>query len=280
MEKALTDDGLITPEVGARAEDKYRLVQGYARVFATSMKNKWKRVYVDLFSGSGRSRIEGTNRILLASPLLALNIPDRFDRYIFCEQDENNIEALRQRVANEYAECDVRILSGDANQLVKNILAEFPSHSSNNKVLAFCFADPYKLRNLQFSTIQGLATRFIDFLILIPTDMDANRNVPTYYAKENRILDDFLGTSEWRPAWDEARSRGEPFWGFLTHFYAERMKQLGYSEHSVQETQLIRSTEKNLPLYRLAFFSRHKLGERFWRQVKKYANPQTSIDFD
>ncbi|MGQ0657173.1 MAG: three-Cys-motif partner protein TcmP [Chromatiales bacterium] len=249
------DDGLATPEVGAWAEEKYRLVQGYARVFATSMKHKWKRVYVDLFAGSGRSRIERTNRIVLASPLLALEIPDRFDRYIFCESDGDNVDALRKRIANGYADADVRVLYGDANQLVNEVLAAFPLHSSTNKVLAFCFADPYKLKNLKFSTIRGLATRFVDFLVLIPTEMDAHRNVGRYYCNpENTTVDDFVGTAGWRTEWEKAESRGEPFWGFLTHFYAERMRQLEYLEHSAQEAQLIRSTEKNLPLYRLDLF--------------------------
>ena len=110
--------------------------------------------------------------------------------------------------------------------------------------------------------------------------MDANRNVRWYYDPNNKTLDNFVGTSEWREAWEKAELRGEPFWGFLTNFYAARMRELGYLEHAAEQAELIRSSEKNLPLYRLAFFSRHKLGERFWKEVKKYANPQGSFRFD
>jgi hypothetical protein len=50
--ESLQDDGLVTPIVGVWAEEKYRLVECYARIFATAMKRKWDmRVYVDLFSG-------------------------------------------------------------------------------------------------------------------------------------------------------------------------------------------------------------------------------------
>jgi len=279
MGTPLVNDGLATPEVGAWAEEKYRLLQGYARVFATSMKNKWKRVYVDLFAGSGRSRIKNTGRIVLASPLLALEIPDRFDRYIFCEKADDKIDALRKRVASNHSDTDVRFVHGDANQLVDDILAEFPPHSGTSKVLAFCFADPYSLDNLKFSTIERMSSRFVDFLILIPTDMDANRNMHRYSAPDNKTLDDFFGTSEWRQEWKNAELRGEPPWMLVTSFYSERMRCLKYLDHAAEQAQLIRSDEKNLPLYRLAFFSRHKLGERFWKQVKKYACPQTSIDF-
>lgn len=79
------DDGLEMPEVGAWAERKYELVHMYDELFATGMKNKWTRVYVDLFAAAGKVKVRGTNRVLLGSPLLAINIPDRFDEYIFWE---------------------------------------------------------------------------------------------------------------------------------------------------------------------------------------------------
>jgi len=36
-------------------------------------------------------------------------------------------------------------------------------------------------------------------------------------------------------------------------------------------------TEKSVRLYRLAFFSRHELGRKLWRQVMKYAPDQRSL---
>ena len=88
----LKDDGLLTPPVGDWAEHKYRLVTNYAQMFATSMKGKWdSRVYIDLFSGAGRSKLEGTESIVAASPTLALGTRDKFDKYIFCEQDEEKL---------------------------------------------------------------------------------------------------------------------------------------------------------------------------------------------
>ncbi len=46
----LEDDGLMTPEVGDYAEEKYRLIGLYAELFAKAMKGKWdSRVYIDLY---------------------------------------------------------------------------------------------------------------------------------------------------------------------------------------------------------------------------------------
>jgi three-Cys-motif partner protein len=126
-EPSLQDDGLDTPEIGPWGEHKYRLAQGYARVFATSMKRKWRRVYIDLFSGSGRARIEGTQRIVPTSPFRALEIPDRFDRYIFCEKDPLKINALRARAQRDYKEADIHLVPGDVNAEVDEILKKFPT---------------------------------------------------------------------------------------------------------------------------------------------------------
>ena len=79
------DDGLICPEVGGWAENKYRLLALYDKLFSTGMKNKWdQRVYIDLYAGAGYSRIQGTKTVLMGSPIIALTVPDTFDKYIFC----------------------------------------------------------------------------------------------------------------------------------------------------------------------------------------------------
>lgn len=39
----------------------------------------------------------------------------------------------------------------------------------------------------------------------------------------------------------------------------------------------VRSNEKNLPLYHLAFFSKHPRGYEFWNQVLKYGTDQLSL---
>src|ERR1044071_4890492 len=141
----LEDDGLLTPEINSWGEEKYRLVSTYASIFATSMKRKWQcRVYVDLFAGAGRSRIKRTKRIVPASPMLALNVPDRFDKYIFCEIDPFKNEALKKRVSRDYSEVDVEYIDGDTNNSIHKILEKIPIGHRDYKVLTFCFVDPFK----------------------------------------------------------------------------------------------------------------------------------------
>jgi three-Cys-motif partner protein len=276
----LKDDGLSTPEIGEWGQFKHRLLSNYASVFARSMKHKWDcRVYIDLFAGAGRARIEDTSRIVLTSPILAMKIPDPFDRYIFCELDGRQLSDLEKRVKIECPGITPTYLQGDSNVMVGEILERIPKPNASFTMLTFCFADPFRLENLRFSTIKALAQRLlVDFLILIPSGMDARRNWGLYLNPNNRAIDNFLGDQEWRSAWQSKHADTPPDI-FLTDQYGERMRQLGYEYHGIQSTQEIRSTHKNLSLYRLAFFSRHNLGARFWREVKKVSKPQRELEF-
>jgi three-Cys-motif partner protein len=181
----LDDDGLYTPEVRAWAERKYRLISYYAEMFATSMKDKWSRVYVDLFAGAGRGRIKETSRIVATSALLALGVRSPFDRYVFCDIDLQCIGALGNRVEREHPDRDVRYVTGDANQLVESVLQEIPRGRRGAGVLTFCVLDPFNLGNLKFSTVERLSSIFVDFLVLIPSYMGANRNEGVYVAANN-----------------------------------------------------------------------------------------------
>ena len=275
---AAQDDGLYAPEIGSWGRLKYSLVASYCRTFATAMKRKWNdRVYIDLFAGAGMAKLKDTGCMVWASPMRALQVVDPFDRYVFCEKDAVALQALRMRVERCYPSTDVRYVPGDVNTETPQVLAHLPQHGPSHKVLTLCFADPYKLGNLAFQTIRALAARFVDFLVLIPTDMDANRNVSCYVDAQNIRIERFLGNPDWRQEWESARGRNQSFGVFLADHFGRQMQTLGYIHRGVDQMPLIRSTRKNLPLYRLALFSRHELGAKFWAEARKYGDPQIGL---
>lgn len=264
------DDGYYKPEVGAWAETKYQIVHMYNQLFATGMKRIWgKRVYIDLFAGAGKARIRNTDRIVLGSPLLALNISDRFDRYIFCDENKQSLHALRRRIEREYPAVDASFVLGDCNEKVDDILRIIPKYSKSSTVLSFCFVDPYNLE-IEFETIRKLGTFFMDFLILLALSMDAKRNEATYVKPQNRRIEKFLGLHEWRIQWKRERQDGKDFRRFLAEQFAQQMISIGYRKDSLDTMIEMRSDEKNLPLYHLAFFSRDQKGYQFWNEVRKY----------
>lgn len=275
-------DGLYIEPVGAWAEEKYRLFAIYADLFTRSMRSKWDQlVYIDLFAGAGYSRIDGTGRIVPAAAILSAQLEVPFDRYVFCDADPTKLDALRTRIEGAERRVDARYILGDVNEHLGDLVVNLPIPSATNKVLSFCFIDPYCCKSFRFGTILPLAQRFVDFFVLIPSYMDANRNLGRYEQPGNATIAEFLGDEEWREQWRAESHRWQTFGSFVADKFGRQMKTLGYIYDGLeQNTYLVRNTQKNSPIYRLALFSRHPLGKKFWKQAEKYASEQTAFAFD
>ena len=274
---AAENDGLFCDEVGSWAEDKHQLVALYDSLFSTGMKKKWDaRVYIDLYAGSGLTRVRDTLRFSWGSPILALMTKDPFDKYIFCENNPDSMGALKERVKRLSPNADVSFVPGDCNERVEEICSYIPKASKTYRVLSFCFVDPYDL-SIQFSTIKKIAEYYVDFLFLLALHMDANRNIATYIDLKNRKIDRFLDLPDWRSLWAQAEKEGNRFPQFLAEAYAGCMEGLGYLPVPFHKMKPVRSDAKNLPLYHLALFSRSSLAYKYWDDVLKYSTPQRSF---
>ena len=133
----VSDDGLISPDVGGWAETKYLLLAMYDELFSTGMKNKWdQRVYIDLYAGAGYNRVQGTSKFLKGSPIIALTVTDPFDKYIFCEESVALVSALKARVQRIAPHANVAYILGKCDTEIKKIYHEIPKASPSNKVLS------------------------------------------------------------------------------------------------------------------------------------------------
>lgn len=273
------DDGLTTHEVGSWAEAKYKIIYDYDTLFSTGMKRYWdQRVYIDLYSGTGKARIRGTKKIVYSSPLLALNVENKFDKYIFCDVVKANIDSLKRRVHEEFPENHVTFVLGDCNERIDKIIGEIPIYSKSKKVLSFCFVDPFSLK-ISFETIKKLGEHIlVDFLILLAFGMDGKRNIKLYVDENHDRIDDFLGLADWRERWEKSARNGVNLVKFLADEFTSQMVKIGYRREAINNFISIRSDEKNLPLYYLAFFSKHPTGYDFWNKVRK-RNTEPELDF-
>lgn len=269
-------DNLYTPTVRKWSLEKYKLVGSYCDIFTNGMKFKWNQlVYVDLFAGAGYAKMKETNKTYLNSALLAMSIPSPFSKYILCEQDEERFEALSSRVKRDFSHLNCELIKGDSNKNVDKVIKALPPFGKGNTRLPFCFVDPYSL-NLNFSTIKALGQTLMDFLILQALHMDANRNFETYLNEENTKISEYLGDENWRELFEkEGRVYRKDFVKFLADQYQEQMKKLGYQ--NAKHMHQIRSNEKNLPLYYLAFYSKHPTGEKFFKEVQRRIKPQLTM---
>lgn len=250
----------------------------YDRLFSSGMKNKWEsRVYIDLYAGPGLLRVRDRSKFLWGSPILALGLKDPFDKYIFCEENPDAMSALQKRVRTHFPDANVEFVLGNCNEKIEAVCALIPKATATNRVLSFCFVDPYDL-SIKFSTVRRIAHFFVDFLFLLALHMDANRNQAYYLSREVTKIDDFLGDIDWRTRW---RALPEPkrFPRFLAELYAEQMQSLSYLPVKFESMKQVRSDVRNLPLYHLALFSRNRLAlDRYWPEVLKYSTRQLNLD--
>ena len=112
----------------------------------------------------------------------------------------------------------------------------------------------------------------MDFLVHLPA-MDPRRNEEVYRGS-NEIVDRFLGDDLWRAEWERVKSTGRPFDLFVAEQFANRMVSMEYLLSGIPEAVMIRSSQKNLRLYRLAFFTKHPLAAKFWKSVKACIDDQ------
>jgi three-Cys-motif partner protein len=271
-------DNLFTPEVRAWSLEKYKLVGSYCDIFTTGMRNKWNQlIYIDLFAGAGYSKIKETGKYYKSSAMIAMSVPYPFTKYILCEKDNDRFDALRKRVERDFGHLNYELIHGDSNQDIIEVIKAIPQFKRGNTLLPFCFVDPFSL-DLNFSTIETLGKNLMDFLILQALHMDANRNFEKYFKDENQKVANYLGNDQWR---DDLEKDGcdsrKDFVKFLADQYQLKMISLGYKPE--KHMHQIRSNEKNLPLYYLAYYSKHERGEDYFTKVQKRVKQQLTLEF-
>lgn len=267
-------DGYTYSDTGEWSRQKHLPLWNYLRIMSTGMKGQFDhRVYIDLYAGAGKARVKGTNELLLGSPLLALAVPDAFDQHVFCEENPELFSALDARVAGYANGADATLIQGDASKSVERILSAVPG----GRTLSFCFVDPYDL-GLSFEMIRTLShERRMDFLVLLAAQMDGQRNERMYLRPESRKIERLLNDPDWREKWAKVSSHTR-FATFLVERFTAAMVEIGYAPPPPgAEPVRVDTTDRGVPLYYLAFFSKHARGYDFWKKSKKYATAQPEL---
>jgi len=267
-------DGLTTPEIGMWGLKKYKLFGAYCNIFTSGMKLKWnQRVYIDLFAGAGVAKIKNDGRVLETSALIASGLPNKFTKYIICEENQDNFSALKSRFINKTENTlNCEFVQGDSNRNVDKIIDLIPKESST---LNFCFVDPFSL-NIEFETIKKIAsTRKVDFLILLALQMDANRNLVYYIDEESDKVDKFIGNKNWREPFRNGGIPKKDFIKYLADAYDSNMSSIGYKVNPNLKFKIENTV--NMPIYYLAFYSKSDVGNDFYKKVETMQNNQGKL---
>ncbi len=269
------DDGLPMREGGGEwTYGKLYYLNAYFGRFIVSMRRKkWRTInYIDLFAGPGKNRLLD-GRVIISSPLLALSQKQHFDRYFFADINPVYIDALDQRCSNSPEYSKISFYTGDANQLVDQIIKEVHEIDATYiqetwTSLNLAFLDPEGLE-LHWNTIKKLASLRTDLIIYYP-QMGITRNAPKEINHQpTTSIDEFFGDTTWRDIYHQYQRREEAFLhrALLDH-YKEKLVQLGYDAEDPLPEPLFKNI-REAPLYRLLFASKHPLGNKFWNDVTK-----------
>lgn len=170
---------------------KLSLLGGWALAYTNILKKNWrgKIRYVDLFAGSGTTKIGETKDIVKGSAFAARHYAVKpFDDYILVEKNEARFNALRQNA-----------------KLLCNITP--PIHGDCNKLIKGLFTDP-DCHSLVFVDMEGFDVTWDNMSFLLGTKSDILINFPTSSfertagLEKQNALEKFFGSSSWAKASD------------------------------------------------------------------------------
>ncbi len=264
------DDGFVVQCVGEWSTRKHEALFTYIEATAGPRMKFLDRgrgiapggaAYIDLFAGPGRARVRTTGAAVNGSPLIALKHQGApFTRLIYCENDPDNLAALRTRTEQDPR---VLILEGDCHKNIDRVIAATPPDGLN-----FAFVDPYSLGQHEWGTLAKLASvRRMDLLVHFST-MDAKRN---FYQGTEARLTKALGTDEWQKGVTKAKGLAKAAIDTLR----KRLVPYGYTGKDVRSLDLENSKEGTL--YHFVFVSKDKLGDKIWESVARARGEQRSL---
>jgi three-Cys-motif partner protein len=200
--------------------DKLSRLQQYLQAYSIALsKQKFARIYVDAFAGSG-SRTETRAALPLfdgpeatpedvdtpGSARIALDIDPPFDTLVLIERDEDRFDELR-RLSETFPDRKVILKQGDANEHVQRLCATVPWHRQAGSIRGLrgvVFLDPFGME-VEWATVEAIGrTQALDCWYFFPLS-GLYRNAPhdptKLDADKQRSLDRVLGAKDWRERW-------------------------------------------------------------------------------
>ena len=271
LENGRTDptDGLPAMPVGAWAQDKHALLKLYIEI-ARGVRGKFTgpsnagATFIDLYSGSGRAYIKGTDTFIDGSPIVGWKASvDCRVPFTGVHINDNNIELLNAAHSRlQRLGAPVTRYGGESDIVAKRLAAEL-----NPYALHFALLDPFNLV-LPLEVIRSLSQlKRIDLLIHVSA-MDLQRNWGRYTLAEHSPLDEFA--PGWRNCVDLNQPEETARISFVRHWISLLQ---GFGFEGDVRFELITGS-KNQPLYWLVLVAKHEIAMKFWKKAAQHGKTQ------
>src|SRR3972149_7926399 len=221
------EDGEALQCVDTWAEEKFYYLENYLNATwrARNKFTEWNNaVFLDLFAGPGKSIIRKEKRIINGGAFRAANREKAaFNKIILNDLSGSNCRALKKRIKS------AEIYNDDANVIAERIVRDLKRERFDK--YHFVFLDPFAPSHLKFATLKKLSelTR-IDVMINFPIG-GIRRNYKKWIGEEESILDDFLGTKEWRV--EIQRTSKEHFAETILSIYIKQLESIGFPQEGM-----------------------------------------------
>ncbi|NLZ94324.1 MAG: three-Cys-motif partner protein TcmP [Bacteroidales bacterium] len=217
---------------GKWTEEKLNIFTEYLTSYITALqKQKFKKIYIDAFAGSGEIVTSDGGQELIGSARRALGTSLKFDHYYFIEKDRSKVDNLQRIVDTEYGDLAnrVTIYCGDANVKLSEIIDNVDWRFSRGLL----FLDPYATE-VDWDTLKKTAqTKAIDMWYLFPLSAlnrmltkDGNMN-----PKWAERIDKLLGEDAWRTEFYKQDPQATLFDPNAEHDGNERLTKHAKPEH-------------------------------------------------
>ena len=250
---------------------KYNILRKYLQVCKVFNDKYHNFAYVDTHGGSGKVSLEGkTDEYVDGSPLIVAHYDDTWPCHI-CEIDPQTFKALEESVCD----CEnVRTYFGDCNDTIYEILRTL----DRGKKFVLFYVDPSALKysgpdgiscdQLKSDTIRTI-TEFprSELLLNFPLqsilrcagDYYRNPQEPRAIANGSRVST-YMGSESWKELSERNRTPRD-----FIELYLEEMLE----NYKFKGAYLVRSAEKNLPLYYLVYCTHKFVGAKIMRDIMK-----------
>lgn len=283
-------------KIGDWSVDKLDILKAYSEQYALILQHQtttrgtpqFHSGYIDGFAGAGEHIQKSTGNIIPGSPVIALNLPTKFDEYHFVDLDPERVKRLQQLCQGH---ANAHVHQGDCNQVLLNSL--FPKFRYQDFRRALCLLDPYGMHlNWKVLATAG-AMRSIEVFLNFPV-MDINRNAKRkdlnqVEADHRARMTSFWGDESWHAAMF-APSNQENFLGLLdgdggniqvlekndneafVAAFQKRLKEVAGFKYVPNPVAMRNSN--NAVVYYLFFASNNSTGEKIANHIfKKYRQP-------
>lgn len=252
-------DGLKREIVHAWVEEKHARLRRYVGASSGARKHyDGNSTYIELYSGTGRARIEKDGRLIDGSALVAAREAAKrvpFGHIHIGDVEQAHVAACEQRLCSA-GFLEVSAYVGPAEDTAWQVAARLSRHG-----LHLAFLDPYNLDSLPFAVIKTLGQFPRMDLLIHVSQMDLQRDAigKREYDKLDRFAPGWRNHVDTTQRQDLVRRQFLQYWQGL-------MRGLGYRD--VRDVFEDVRGSKNQPLYSLVLASKHPIADELWNKIR------------